>query len=339
MASINLAYGKSSIGFGYDQENFSVLGEIENRRPLSDAEINEKLDILVDSPPIDEIFGPNKTVLIVVPDATRKSAAGQIVNLLVRRLIAGGTMPFDISVIFATGIHRAVTEEEKRELLTPFIAQRIKTLDHSARDLMQFVRVGETSRGIAVELNRALVEHDHTIIIGAINFHYFAGFTGGRKLICPGLASSQTISNTHKLAFDYETRKRREGVDTGILKGNAVHEAFIEAVEMRPPTFAVNTFVDDAGLAVDLVCGDWKISHKKACEIYAARHTIEVSEKRDLVLVSCGGAPFDLNMIQAHKALDAASRICRDGGTIVLLAECADGLGRKYFLDWFNFET
>ncbi len=339
MTSINLAYGKSSIEIEFNEEHFSVLGEIENQKPLSDVEINEKLDNPFDSKTIEEIIKPNETVLIVVPDATRKSASGQIVNLLVRRLIANGTMPFDITMIFATGIHRAVTEKEKQEILTPFIVQRIKTLNHNARDLMQFVRLGEIGNSIPVELNRALVEHDHTIIIGAINFHYFAGFTGGRKLICPGLASSRTISETHQLAFDCETKSRREGVDTGILKGNAVHEAFIEAVEKLPPSFAINTFVDDAGFAIDLVCGDWKTSHEKACEIYSKKHTIEISEKRDLVIVSGGGFPFDLNMIQAHKALDAASRICNENGTIIFLAECADGTGRKDFLDWFQSES
>ncbi|CAN5625337.1 nickel-dependent lactate racemase [soil metagenome] len=339
MSLINLGYGKSSISFEFKEENFSVLGETENQNPLSDAEINEKLDAPIDSKTIEEIIKQGETVLIVVPDATRKSASGQIVNLLVRRLIANGTMPFDISIIFATGIHRAVTEAEKQEILTPFIAQRIKTLDHNARDLMQFVRLGEIGNGIPVELNRALVEHDHTIIIGAINFHYFAGFTGGRKLICPGLASSRTISETHKLAFDCETKNRRENVDTGILNGNAVHEAFIEAVEKLPPAFAINSFVNDAGFAIDLVCGDWKTSHEKACEIYSLKHTIEVSEKRDLVIVSGGGFPFDVNLIQAHKALDTASRICNANGTIIFLAECADGTGRKDFLDWFDFET
>ena len=339
MSSINLGYGKTSITFEFDKQKFSVLGELEIEKPLSDAQINEKLDAPIDSKTIEEIVKPGETVLIVVPDATRKSASGQIINLLVRRLIAGGTMPFDISIIFATGIHRAVTEEEKSEILTPFIAQRVKTLDHNARDLMHFVRLGETSGGIAVELNRALVEHDHIITIGAINFHYFAGFTGGRKLICPGLASSRTISETHKLAFDCDKKTRRENVDTGVLEGNAVHEAFVEAVEKRPPSFAVNTFVDDAGFAIDLFCGDWKTSHQKACEFYAEKHTIEVSEKRDRVIVSGGGFPFDLNMIQAHKTLDAASRICSDGGTIIFLAECADGLGRNDFLDWFESET
>ena len=126
---------------------------------------------------------------------------------------------------------------------------------------MHIVRLGETSSGIPIELNRALVEHDHVIIIGGVTFHYFAGFTGGRKLICPGLASTRTISETHKLAFDCESRTRRDGVDTGRLDGNAVHEAFIEAVAKVTPAFAVTTFVNDAGNAVDLYCGNWISSH------------------------------------------------------------------------------
>ena len=206
MQNIQLPYGKQQVSLQIDNDSVQILGDEMRNAPLSDAEINEKLENPFDSPSIEEIVKPSETVLIVVPDATRKSASGQVINLLVRRLIANGTMPFDISTIFATGIHRAVTEDEKLEILTPFIAQRIKTLNHNARDLMNFIRLGETNGGITVELNRALTEHDHVITIGAINFHYFAGFTGGRKLICPGLASSQTISKTHKLAFDCETR-------------------------------------------------------------------------------------------------------------------------------------
>lgn len=339
MQNIKLRYGKRQISFDFNENRFEILGNEKQPSPLSDVGIGEKLDDPVDSKPLEEIIKPNETVLIVVPDATRKAASGQIVNLLARRLIANGTMPFEISVIFATGIHRAVTEEEKRELLTPFIAQRIKTLNHKARDLMQFVRVGKTSGGIPVELNRALTEHDHTIIIGAINFHYFAGFTGGRKLICPGLASSRTIAETHRLAFDCETKSRREGVETGVLDGNAVHEAFVEAVKKLPPSFSINTIVNDSGEAVDLFCGDWIAAHRKACDYYASRHSIEIAEKRDLVITSCGGFPYDINMIQAHKALDAAARACADGGTIIFLAECADGLGRNDFLSWFEAEN
>ena len=231
MAKIDLKYGRSFIPFEYDEDRFEVLGSALERPPLSDAGIGEKLDDPIDSPPLEEIVNPGESVLIVVPDATRQTAAGQIVNLVVRRLIANGTTPFKISIIFATGIHRKVTDAEKTAILTPFIAQRIRTLDHGPRDLTQIVRLGETSGGVPIELNRALLEHDHVVLVGGVSFHYFAGFTGGRKLICPGLASAKTVSGTHKLAFNCETRSRRDGVDTGLLDGNAVHEAFVEAVK------------------------------------------------------------------------------------------------------------
>lgn len=338
MPEIYLKYGRTTIPFAYDEDRFEVLGNADSAPRLSDAEIGEKLDNPIDSRPLDEIVNPGETVLIVVPDATRQTASGQIVNLLVRRLIANGTTPSEINIIFATGIHRHVTEAEKQQILTPFIAQRINTLDHRPQDPLKIFRIGETSGGIPIELNWVLTEFDRVILVGGVTFHYFAGFTGGRKLICPGLASARTISETHKLAFDCEKKDRSEGVDTGLLDGNAVHEVFMEAVAKINPAFAINTIVNDAGEAVDLYCGNWITSHRKACEVYAAANTINISEKRDLVIASCGGYPHDINMIQAHKALEAASHACNEGGSIVLLAECPDGLGRDDFLDWFEAE-
>src|SRR5436190_473222 len=237
MATIDLKYGNRSLALEYDESRFDVLRAAFDKPSLSDAQIGGKLDDPIDAAPLEETIKSGETVLLVVPDATRQTAAGQIVNLLVRRLIANGTTPFEISIIFATGIHRKVTEDERSAILTPFIAQRIKTFHHDPRDLMQIVRLGEASGGIPVELNRALVDHDHVILIGGVTFHYFAGFTGGRKLICPGLASARSISETHKLAFDCEKRDRRDGTGSALLVGNAVHEAFDEATELINPSF------------------------------------------------------------------------------------------------------
>lgn len=339
MASIELNYGKSHFYFEFDTDRFEVLEAAGHSLPLSDLELNQKLDQPIGTPPIEEIVRPGDKVLIVVPDATREVGCGQIVNILVRRLIADGTLPSNISIIFATGIHRAVTEDEKTSILTPFIFQRIKTLDHRPRDISRIARFGETASGIPVELNRALIENDRIILIGGISFHYFAGFTGGRKLICPGLASSKTISATHKRAFDCEIMSRRAGVGTARLDGNPVHEAFIEAASKIETAFCISTFVNENGEVVDLFCGDWIGSHRKACDEYTASHTLTIESKRPLVIASCGGAPHDINLIQAHKALDAATNACVDGGTIVLLAECGDGLGREDFLKWFEAEN
>ncbi len=335
---IPLGYGKTEIHFEYDPDQFQILGAEDSSMPLSDRQIGEKLDNPIGKN-FEETIKPGETILIVVPDATREIGCGQIVNLLVRRLIANGTMPFAINIIFATGLHRKVTEAEKRSILTPFIFQRIKTLDHDAKDLMQFMRLGETTGGIPVELNRKLTEYDHIILIGGINFHYFAGFTGGRKLVCPGLASARTISETHKLAFDFERKTRREGVGIARLAGNPVHEAFVEVVNMAPQSFAINTIINKRGEIIDVVSGDWRASHEKACSAYAQANTIRISDKRDVVIVSCGGLPYDLNMIQAHKALESAANACKDGGTIIFLAKCENGLGRDDFVDWFVSEN
>jgi nickel-dependent lactate racemase len=175
MPQIELKYGKTQIPFEYDADQFEILGAEKRAAPLTDAEIGAKFDDPVASKPLEEIVDEGESVLIVVPDATRRTASASVVNLLVRRLIANGTMPFNIRIIFATGIHRKVTTEEKRELLTPFIFQRLKTLDHTAKDLMQlagfpskqFETFGENNV-VPLELNRALAEHDHVIIDGGV---------------------------------------------------------------------------------------------------------------------------------------------------------------------------
>lgn len=339
IAAINLKYGATTIPVEFDPDRFDVIGARDRAASLGDAEIGERLDQPISSAKLEEIVAPGDSVLIVVPDATRQTASGQIVNLVIRRLIANGTAPHEIAIIFATGIHRKVSEAEKAAILTPFILQRIKTLEHDPSDLMQLVRLGATNGGITVELNRALVEHDHVIAVGGVTFHYFAGFTGGRKLICPGLASAATISATHKLAFDCDTLSRRSGVGTGLLDTNPVHEAFVAAAYLAAPSFAINTITNDDGSIAELFCGDWLASHRAACDAYAKQHTISVSETRDAVIVSCGGYPYDVNMIQAHKALEAASHACTPGGNIFLLAACSDGLGRDDFLDWFDAEN
>jgi len=340
MAHIELGYGRASIPFDFDEGRFRVLArgaqDGDAPRPLTDPEILAAFDDPFDSQTLDDILSPGESVLVVVSDATRATASAQIVNLLVRRVVEAGVAPYDLRVIFATGIHRPVTAEEKRQLLTPFVVQRVRTLDHDAHDSTQHVRLGVTERGTPVELNRALAEHSHVILTGGINFHYFAGFTGGRKSICPGLASARTVAATHLHALDAETGGRRAGVGAGRLDGNAVHEECERVAAEVAPSFLVNAVVDERGRAVAVYAGDWRSAHRRACAEYAETHTVTFEEKRPVVVVSAGGAPHDLNLIQAHKALDTAAHACADGGDIILLAECADGTGRPDFLKWFD---
>ena len=337
MGEVQLGYGKSSLSFTFDENRYDILSDNrDRRRPLTDIEIGAALDAPIAAPPLDEICSASDSVLIVVSDATRATASAQVVNLLVRRLIQYGILPGNIAIIFATGIHRPVTEQEKVELLTPFIAQRVRILDHDANDPKQMVTLGTTELGTPVVLNRALKDYSVVITTGAVGFHYFAGFTGGRKSICPGLASAETIQATHMLALDFESGGRRNGVDTAKLSGNIVHEECERIAALVAPAFSIVTEVDDLGRTVKIHCGHWQESHQRACEDYLGTHSLLIEQQRDLVVVSCGGFPFDINLIQAHKALDMAAKACREKGTIVLLAECADGLGRPDFLKWFS---
>ena len=334
---IELGYGSSFIKFVTDERRFSIIADdTKSSPPLTDAQIGAAFDSPIASPPLDEIVDSDDSVLLVVSDATRATASAQIVNLVVRRLVQTGVSAANIAVIFATGIHRRVSEEEKRELLTSFIVQRVRTLDHDAYDEAKLYSAGTTDRGVQVELSSALRDFSRVIVIGGINFHYFAGFTGGRKSICPGLASAKTIEATHMLAFDFERGGRKAGVGPGVLDGNAVHEECERVAELIAPAFGINTVVNENNRAVNVFCGDWRLAHRTACEHYLKRHSFAIREKRDVVIASCGGFPYDINLIQAHKALDMAAHACNDGGTIVLLAECRDGLGRSDFLKWFD---
>lgn len=336
MMEIQLPYGRDSLSFRYEESRFKILSEDSlHQQPLSDVEIGAALDAPIDSPPFEDLFVTGDSVLIVVSDATRATASAQIVNLLVRRLIQSGITPSDLAIIFATGIHRPVSQEEKLELLTPFIVQRVRTIDHAAFDPSAIVLLGTTERGTPIELNSALKDFSHVVVTGAIGFHYFAGFSGGRKSICPGLASAQTIEATHMLALDFEHGGRRAGVGAGLLDGNAVHEECERIAAMVKPRFAVNSVVDERGRAVRIYAGDWRAAHHAGCREYLDNHSTPIEAKREIVIASCGGSPYDINLIQAHKALDMAAHACTDGGTIVLLAECREGLGRPDFLKWF----
>jgi nickel-dependent lactate racemase len=340
MRQIELRYGQGSVAFSFNEDRYQVLASDGPReQPLTDVEIGEALDSPFQSSRLEDILSAGESVLIVVSDATRATASAQIVNLLIRRIIQIGIAPQDVAIIFSTGIHRAVSSAEKRELLTPFIFQRVKMLDHDAHDPSTLVVVGEARHGTRVELNRALREFSHVILTGAIGFHYFAGFTGGRKSICPGLASARTIEATHMLALDFENGGRRAGVGTGLLDGNAVHEECESIAEMINPSFSINSVVDERGRAIRVLAGHWRSTHRTACQEYLATRSVSIDNKRDVVIASCGGFPHDINLIQAHKALDMAAQTCNEGGTILLIAECREGLGRHDFLKWFDEEN
>ena len=157
--AIELAYGRNRFKFTWDAEQFALITSAEySENPLTDFAVGEAFDSPIGSPPLDEIIDSDDSVLLVVSDATRPTGSAQLVNLLVRRLVQLGVSPARMAVIFATGIHRRVSDEEKRELLTPFIVQRLKLIDHDAYDPAKLTSFGATESGVEVELSSALRE-------------------------------------------------------------------------------------------------------------------------------------------------------------------------------------
>src|SRR5207248_1852679 len=153
------------------------------------------------------------------------------------------------------------------------------TLDHDAYDAAQLIQIGTMENGTPVEVNRALKEFAKVIVTGAVGFHYFAGFTGGRKSICPGLASALTIEATHMLALDFERGGRRENVGTRLLDGNAVSEACEHVANLINPAFSISTIVDEQGHAEKVFAGHWRAAHRRAGEEYLSTHSQTISEK------------------------------------------------------------
>lgn len=336
MQTITLGYGEEQLQFRFDPRQFKVIAPKEGEaRALSDDEIRGLLNTPVGTPPLEEIVRPDEQVIIVVPDATRAAGVERIAPLLVERLNARGLDDRQISVLIGGGIHRAPTPDEVRAILGARLPEKIAVHSHNANDASTHIRLGTTSSGTSVELNRRLVQATHVIVVGAISFHYIAGFSGGRKAILPGCAAERSIQANHLLSFDRETLEKRPGIASGCLEGNVVHRDMEEAVEMLKPSFLVNTVLNSDDRIAAVYAGHWREAHQRGCAEYGASHTVAVSERRPLVIVSAGGAPRDINLIQSHKAMEHAAALLEEGGTMIVLAKCAGGLGRADFLRWF----
>jgi len=200
------------------------------------------------------------------------------------------------------------------------------------------IRLGVTSRGTPVRISRPLMEHDRIVLTGTITFHYFAGFGGGRKALVPGCAARETASATHFRIFRTDAPGKHPLARPGVLAGNPVHEDIVEAVTMAAPTFLFNTLLTPQREIFDAVAGHWQKAHEEACARYAKVYRVPLPKRYPLVIASAGGFPKDINFIQSHKALDNAFLTTEEGGVIILLAECRDGLGSSSFFPWFRFE-
>lgn len=302
---------------------------------LDDRALASALDDPAYGPPIAAGIDEDDSVLVLVSDATRETGARRFLGPLVDRIrdATRGAVRFGIG----TGLHRAPTTAEIERILGPRMAANHDVVLHDPDDEDSLVDVGRTRAGTAVRVNRALLDHDRLVLTGACGFHYYAGFSGGRKAIVPGMAGRNTIAQNHLRAT------RRDGTPhpdarAGRLAGNPVHRDMVEGAALLRPSFLVNSVIDARGRIEALFTGHWRRAHEAACRYVRRTRTLYL-EPRPLAVVSAGGYPHDLNLIQAHKAFEAAFPALREGGVAILVAECRDRGGHPDFLPAFDHPT
>ncbi len=284
-------------------------------------------------------FTAGEKVVIVTSDITRYTGSEIYLPLLVERLNRQGIADCNIEILIALGIHRKQTAHEHQKILGSLYG-RLRVTDHDCDDHSQLIVLGTTSNGIKVSINRMAAEAGRLILTGTIGFHYFAGFGGGRKSILPGIASRQACMASHFAVLNPgEGTGKNPLATTGNLEGNPVHQAMVEGCEMARPDFILNTVLTPEKEIVAAFAGDWREAHESGCRFYSERFAYPLSEKADLVIASCGGFPKDINLIQAHKSMEYSSQAIKDGGVMILLAECRDGFGNSTFFSWFRHKN
>lgn len=327
---IELPYGKSKLTLEVPESMFSEILLPKKKEgvknPISEVEKSIRNPVPTEFSPLDELINGSGKTSIVVNDITRSTPTHLMLPPILRVLKECGVQRDDIRIIIATGTHRPVTREEMNKILGD-IAGKYKVLNHNCDD--ELVYLGETSFNTPVYLNETFMESEYKILTGEVELHYFAGYSGGRKSVLPGVSGRETITRNHSMLLDPRS-------DIGVLDGNPVHEDMTEAAEMAEITFTVNIVKNEKKEIVSVFSGDFKEVLRRGAKVVDQMYKVRAKEKVDTVLVSAGGFPRDINVYQAQKAVFNAEKMVKRGGTIILFAQCKEGVGNKVFEEWMR---
>ena len=326
---------KIEVGFGSGTQTvevpdrcvLSVLTPNEVEIGLRGAEeVKRALDTPIGSAPLRELVRPGAKIAVITSDITRPVPTWDIMPAVLDELYAGGAKAEDITLYFALGSHRKHTEEEKKHLAGDRAYGEIRCVD---ADNTTCVHLGVTKRGTPVDIVKEVAEADMRICLGNVEYHYFAGYSGGYKAIMPGVSTFEAIQANHSLMVDEEAY-------AGHLEGNPVREDLEEAGAMCGVDFIVNVVLDEHKKIVHAAAGDVTQAHREACAYLDQMYKIRIPKRADIVIVSQGGAPKDLNLYQTQKALDNSKHAVRDGGVVILVGSCREGLGQPTFEAWMK---
>lgn len=286
--------------------------------------VRESLRHPIGSAPLGSLVHPGQSVCVITSDVTRPLPTATVLPPVMDELHAAGIADKDVLVAIALGSHRPQTEGELRKILGDYYG-RVRVLNGDSKGLAHF---GTTSHGTPVDILEEVAAADVRIALGNVEYHYFAGYSGGAKAIMPGVSTFEAIQANHSLMLDPAAHA-----------GNAespVRLDLEEACRMVGLDFIVNVVLDEEKRIVYCACGDFVKAQRDACVQLDRLYGCELHEMADIVVVSQGGAPKDLNLYQLQKALDNAKHPVRDGGTIVLVGSCSEGLGQPTFERWMR---
>ncbi len=318
---IRLAYGKT--GLSIELPDSARVSVVEPRfvpgLPDPQGAVRRALAAPIGSPRLRDRVRPGEKVGIAFSDITRPMPYPLLLPALREELSA---LPDARIVLFnATGTHRANTPEELRSILGAEAAGRHRIVQNDARDTDSHVRVGCTSRGRDIRIHREFMACDARILTGFIEPHFFAGFSGGGKAVMPGLASLETILANHSAGHMDHPEVR-----WGVTRGNPLWEEVEEAAGLARPTFLLNVTLNRRREITGVYAGDFREAHARGCAAVREAAMVAVEEPFDIVIGSNSGYPLDLNLYQAVKGMSAAAQVVREGGAIILAADCWDGI-------------
>lgn len=300
-----------------NEVELGLTGEDEVRRALAGP---------IGSPKLRDIVKPGEKIAVITSDITRPMPTWKVMPALLDELYAAGVKKEDITLVFALGSHRKQTDEEKRHLAGDRAFEEINCVDSDPADC---VHMGVTKAGTPVDITRAVAEADRRVCLGNIEYHYFAGYSGGYKAIMPGVSTRGAIQSNHSMMV-------RDDARAGRLEGNSVRADIEEAGRIVGCDFIVNVVLSEGKEIIKAVAGDPVKAHRAGCAFLDTIYLKELPEAADIVLVSQGGAPKDLNLYQTQKALDNARHAVKQGGVIVLIGSCREGLGERVFEEWMT---
>ena len=310
-----------------DRNLMGVLtaNEMEHERHGAEA-VEYALENPIGAAKLSETVKPGQKGALIPSDISRPLPSYDVLPAVLKELEKAGIPDEDITVVFALGSHRKQTEEECRKLAGDYAYNKVRCINSDPDDC---IHMGTSSNGTPFDITRTVAEADFRIALGNIEFHYFAGYSGGVKALMPGVSIPAAIQSNHSLMVSPDAC-------AGKLEGNPVRADLEEALKFCPIHYIVNAVLDEHKHSVYAGAGDVITAHREGCKYLDKMYRKPIPTRADIVLVSQGGAPKDANLYQTQKALDNAKHAVRKGGTMIVIGACNEGLGSAKFEEWLT---